>query len=36
MAAVRREVDLDGAPAIAVTAKLNIADRVRGGKAIEE
>jgi 2,4-dienoyl-CoA reductase-like NADH-dependent reductase (Old Yellow Enzyme family) len=36
MAAVRRAVDLDGAPAIAVTAKLNMADGVRGGIAIEE
>ena len=36
MAAVRREVDLDGAPAIAVTAQLNMADGVRGGIAIEE
>lgn len=36
MAAVRREVDRDGTPAIAVTAKLNMADGVRGGIAIEE
>ena len=36
MAAVRREVDRDRTPAIAVTAKLNMADGVRGGIAIEE
>ena len=36
MRAVRREVDRDGTPAIAVTAKLNMADGVRGGIAIEE
>ncbi|MCB0934113.1 MAG: NADH:flavin oxidoreductase [Mycobacterium sp.] len=34
--AVRREVDRDGQPAIAVTAKLNMADGVRGGIQIEE
>ena len=36
VAAVRREVARDGQPAIAVTAKLNMADGVRGGIAIEE
>ena len=36
IAAVRREVDRDGTPAIAVTAKLNMADGVRGGISIEE
>jgi 2,4-dienoyl-CoA reductase-like NADH-dependent reductase (Old Yellow Enzyme family) len=36
IAAVRREVGRDGAPAIAVTAKLNMADGVRGGISIEE
>ena len=36
MQAVRREVDRDGTPAIAVTAKLNMADGVRGGIAVEE
>ena len=36
LAAVRREVDRDGTPAIAVTAKLNMADGVRGGIGIEE
>ena len=36
IAAVRREVDRDTTPAIAVTAKLNMADGVRGGIAIEE
>ncbi len=36
MRAVRREVDRDGSPAIAVTAKLNMADGVRGGIGIEE
>ena len=34
--AVRDEVTRDGAPAIAVTAKLNMADGVRGGISIEE
>ena len=34
--AVRREVARDGSPAIAVTAKLNMADGVRGGIGIEE
>lgn len=34
--AVRREVERDGAAAIAVTAKLNMADGVRGGINIEE
>ena len=36
VAAVRREVDRDGAPAIAVTAKLNMTDGVRGGITVEE
>ena len=36
VAAVRDEVARDGAPAIAVTAKLNMADGVRGGIGIEE
>jgi 2,4-dienoyl-CoA reductase-like NADH-dependent reductase (Old Yellow Enzyme family) len=36
MRAVRREVERDGSPAIAVTAKLNMADGVRGGIRIEE
>jgi len=34
--AVRREVERDGQPAIAVTAKLNMADGVRGGINMEE
>lgn len=34
--AVRQEVERDGAAAIAVTAKLNMADGVRGGISIEE
>lgn len=34
--AVRREVERDGRAAIAVTAKLNMADGVRGGISIEE
>lgn len=34
--AVRQEVNRDGTPAIAVTAKLNMADGVRGGIGIEE
>jgi len=34
--AVRREVEKDGAASIAVTAKLNMADGVRGGITIEE
>jgi 2,4-dienoyl-CoA reductase-like NADH-dependent reductase (Old Yellow Enzyme family) len=34
--AVRREVDRSGRPTIAVTAKLNMADGVRGGISIEE
>jgi len=34
--AVRAEVDRDGTPAIAVTAKLNMSDGVRGGIGIEE
>ncbi len=34
--AVRREVERDGQPAIVVTAKLNMADGVRGGIQIEE
>lgn len=34
--AVRREVERDGAAPIAVTAKLNMADGVRGGIRIEE
>ena len=36
IAAVRREVERDGRAAIAVTAKLNMADGVRGGISIEE
>jgi 2,4-dienoyl-CoA reductase-like NADH-dependent reductase (Old Yellow Enzyme family) len=36
MRAVRHEVDRDGAASIAVTAKLNMADGVRGGIRIEE
>lgn len=36
IAAVRDEVARDGSPAIAVTAKLNMADGVRGGIGIEE
>lgn len=36
MRAVRREVDRDGTPAIAVTAKLNMADGVRGGINLQE
>ena len=36
IAAVRREVSRDSTPAVAVTAKLNMADGVRGGIAIEE
>jgi len=36
MRAVRREVDRDGPAPIAVTAKLNMADGVRGGITIEE
>lgn len=36
MRAVRHEVDRDGSPAIAVTAKLNMADGVRGGIGLEE
>ena len=34
--AVRTEVARDGAPAIAVTAKLNMSDGVRGGITVEE
>ncbi|MGI9126061.1 MAG: NADH:flavin oxidoreductase [Mycobacterium sp.] len=34
--AVRAEVERDGSPAVAVTAKLNMADGVRGGITIEE
>ena len=34
--AVRAEVERDGRPAIAVTAKLNMSDGVRGGISIEE
>ncbi len=34
--AVRQEVSRDGTPAIAVTAKLNMSDGVRGGISIEE
>jgi len=36
VAAVRREVARDGRPAIAVTAKLNMSDGVRGGITVEE
>lgn len=36
VAAVRREVERDGAAPIAVIAKLNMADGVRGGISIEE
>jgi len=36
IAAVRGEVARDAAPAVAVTGKLNMADGVRGGIAIEE
>ena len=36
LAAVRDEVARDGAPAIAVTAKLNMSDGVRGGITVEE
>jgi 2,4-dienoyl-CoA reductase-like NADH-dependent reductase (Old Yellow Enzyme family) len=36
VAAVRREVARDGTPAIAVTAKLNMSDGVRGGITVEE
>jgi 2,4-dienoyl-CoA reductase-like NADH-dependent reductase (Old Yellow Enzyme family) len=36
VAAVRREVDRDSTPAIAVTAKLNMTDGVRGGITVEE
>ena len=36
VAAVRAEVERDARPAVAVTAKLNMADGVRGGIAIEE
>ena len=36
VAAVRSEVDRDGAAPIAVTAKLNMADGVRGGIRVEE
>jgi len=36
VAAVRREVNRDSTPAIAVTAKLNMSDGVRGGITVEE
>ena len=36
LAAVRDEVARDGVPAIAVTAKLNMSDGVRGGITVEE
>lgn len=36
VAAVRAEVERDGSPAIAVTAKLNMSDGVRGGINLEE